>query len=30
VEALEDTVVVDVFSPSREDWMRGDDSYLRR
>ena len=29
-EALEDTVVVDVFSPAREDWIRGDDAYLRR
>src|SRR5882672_5217270 len=29
VEALEDTVVVDVFSPVREDWIRGDDAYLR-
>jgi quercetin dioxygenase-like cupin family protein len=30
VEAMEDTVVVDVFSPPREDWLRGDDGYLRR
>ena len=30
VEALEDTVVLDVFSPVREDWLRGDDAYLRR
>jgi quercetin dioxygenase-like cupin family protein len=30
VEAMEDTVVLDIFSPSREDWLRGDDSYLRR
>ncbi len=30
VEALEDTVAVDVFSPAREDWKRGDDAYLRR
>jgi quercetin dioxygenase-like cupin family protein len=30
VEAIEDTVVVDVFSPCREDWLRGDDSYLRK
>jgi quercetin dioxygenase-like cupin family protein len=30
VEALDDTVVVDVFAPSREDWLRGDDAYLRR
>jgi len=30
VEVLEDSVVVDVFSPAREDWIRGDDAYLRR
>jgi unsaturated pyranuronate lyase len=30
VTALEDTFVVDVFSPSREDWIRGDDAYLRK
>jgi quercetin dioxygenase-like cupin family protein len=30
VEALEDTVAVDVFSPVREDWIRGDDAYLRK
>jgi len=30
VEALEDTVAVDVFSPAREDWIRGDDAYLRK
>jgi quercetin dioxygenase-like cupin family protein len=30
VEALEDSVVTDVFSPAREDWIRGDDAYLRR
>jgi quercetin dioxygenase-like cupin family protein len=30
VEAMEDSVVVDIFSPSRDDWQRGDDSYLRR
>lgn len=30
VEALEDSVAVDVFSPVREDWLRGDDAYLRR
>jgi quercetin dioxygenase-like cupin family protein len=29
VEALEDSAVVDVFSPAREDWIRGDDAYLR-
>jgi quercetin dioxygenase-like cupin family protein len=27
--ALEDTVAVDVFSPLRQDWIRGDDAYLR-
>lgn len=30
VEALEDSVVLDVFSPVRDDWVRGDDAYLRR
>jgi|SRR5579872_447912 len=30
VEALEDSVAMDVFSPRREDWIRGDDAYLRR
>lgn len=30
VEALEDSLVIDVFSPVREDWLRGDDAYLRR
>jgi quercetin dioxygenase-like cupin family protein len=29
VEALEDSVVTDLFSPPREDWIRGDDAYLR-
>ncbi len=29
VEALEDSVAVDLFSPRREDWIRGDDAYLR-
>jgi len=29
-EALEDTTAVDVFSPPRADWIRGDDAYLRR
>ena len=29
VEALEDSLAVDVFSPVREDWIRGDDAYLR-
>jgi quercetin dioxygenase-like cupin family protein len=30
VEALEDSIALDVFSPVREDWVRGDDAYLRR
>jgi quercetin dioxygenase-like cupin family protein len=30
VVALEDCVVTDIFTPRREDWIRGDDSYLRR
>jgi quercetin dioxygenase-like cupin family protein len=30
VEALEATVAVDIFSPIREDWIRGDDAYLRK
>jgi len=29
VEALEDSIALDVFSPVREDWVRGDDAYLR-
>ena len=29
VDALEDSVVLDVFSPVREDWLRGEDAYLR-
>lgn len=29
VTALEDTLVHDTFSPVREDWQKGDDSYLR-
>jgi quercetin dioxygenase-like cupin family protein len=29
-EALEDTVILELFSPIREDWIRGDDSYLRQ
>jgi len=28
-EALEDTLDVDVFSPPRQDWLDGTDSYLR-
>jgi quercetin dioxygenase-like cupin family protein len=30
VEALEDSTGLDLFSPRREDWLRGDDSYLRK
>ena len=30
VEALEDSVALDLFVPVREDWVRGDDAYLRR
>jgi quercetin dioxygenase-like cupin family protein len=30
VEALENTVAVDVFSPRRDDWLRGDDAYMRK
>lgn len=29
VEALEDSVALDLFVPRREDWIRGDDAYLR-
>ena len=29
VESLEDSVAIDIFSPVREDWVRGDDAYLR-
>jgi quercetin dioxygenase-like cupin family protein len=29
-EALEDCDVLDAFSPVREDWIRGEDAYLRR
>jgi quercetin dioxygenase-like cupin family protein len=29
-EALEDTLVMELFSPVREDWIKGDDSYLRQ
>jgi quercetin dioxygenase-like cupin family protein len=28
-EALEDTVDLDIFSPPRQDWLQGTDSYLR-
>ena len=29
VEALEDSLAMDVFQPVRQDWITGDDSYLR-
>ena len=29
VQALEDSIALDIFSPVREDWLRGDDAYLR-
>ncbi|BDR92529.1 cupin domain-containing protein [Vulcanisaeta souniana] len=29
VEALEDSLIVDVYSPIRDDWLRGEDKYLR-
>ena len=29
-EALEDTVIIELFSPIRQDWITGDDSYLRQ
>jgi len=30
VVALEESVAVDLFSPARDDWQRGDDAYLRQ
>ena len=30
VEALEDSLATGVFAPRREDWIRGDDAYLRK
>lgn len=29
VEAIEDSIAYDLFGPPREDWKRGEDSYLR-
>jgi len=29
VEALEDSLAMDVFQPARQDWIQGDDGYLR-
>jgi quercetin dioxygenase-like cupin family protein len=28
-EALEDSIAVDIFSPPRQDWISGNDAYLR-
>jgi quercetin dioxygenase-like cupin family protein len=28
-EAIEDTINFDIFAPPRQDWLAGDDSYLR-
>jgi len=30
VETLEESVALDLFAPAREDWIRGDDAYLRK
>ena len=30
VEAVEDTVALDTFTPARDDWQRGEDQYLRQ
>jgi len=30
VEALEDTLAYDIFSPIRHDWLEKTDSYLRK
>ena len=30
VEVLEDTDVIDTFSPKRADWIAGDDAYMRK
>ncbi|PYQ23204.1 MAG: cupin domain-containing protein [Acidobacteria bacterium] len=30
VQALEDTLALDVFSPPRQDWLDGTDAYLRQ
>ena len=29
VEVLEDSIVIDLFTPRRDDWISGDDAYLR-
>jgi quercetin dioxygenase-like cupin family protein len=30
VTALEDSIVFDIFNPPRQDWIDGDDAYLRQ
>ena len=30
VVALEESLAIDIFTPQREDWITGDDAYLRR
>jgi quercetin dioxygenase-like cupin family protein len=30
VVALEDSLAMDIFTPRREDWISGDDAYLRK
>lgn len=30
VEVLEDSIVTDLFTPRRDDWLTGNDSYLRK
>lgn len=30
VDVLEDSIVTDLFTPRREDWITGNDSYLRK
>ncbi len=30
VEVLEDCTVIDLFTPPRQDWISGDDAYLRK
>ena len=29
IEALEESMATDLFTPAREDWMQGEDGYLR-
>lgn len=29
-EAMEDSIATDLFSPPRQDWITGDDAYLRK